>query len=141
MTYNYQPIAAMRRKKIIYCFYILCCLPHLFRLPRCPPSLSRGLDNRSPAVVHDFGAHNHSPAVDLSRDDMDLSRDKLLNYRAISDDNYRAINSDENLWFVKALQGHRKIKKRNKDIKTNHNKGHNQVSQRSVGAMTTYVYL
>ena len=90
--------------------------------------------NRNPAVVHDFGAHNHSPAVDLSRD-------KLLNHRAISDDNYRAINSDENLWFVKALQGHRKIKKRNKDIKTNHNKGHNQVSQRSVGAMTTYVYL
>ena len=66
-----------------------------FRLPRCPPSLSRGLDNRSPAVVDDFGAHNHSPAV------IELSRDKLLNYRAI--------NSDDNLWFVMALQGHRMI--------------------------------
>ena len=117
MTYNYQPIAWGEKRSLLFLYTML--LTSL---------------NRNPAVVHDFGAHNHSPAVDLSRD-------KLLNHRAISDDNYRAINSDENLWFVKTLQGHRKIKKRNKDIKKTHNKGHNQVSQRSVGAMTNYVYL
>ena len=39
--------------------------------------------------------------INLSRDNIDLSRDELLNYRAI--------NSDDNLWFVMALQGHRMI--------------------------------